>query len=268
MSARRSPVALSSAVTHELQYRVRLAGVAGGAAALMVWILTGFLLPEGPPAVGDAALGAIAFATASIVVFAFPYVASARRRHALEVMYWAAAGSAERSARLAGERRIPATPAQAVAWLERQPDTDATRSLRVFCELVIGNLPAAHALVARLPDSTSLQRVTTETCTALVRFVDGGDLDLGPLHTLAETATDGDARRSAEVDAAMLEAIAAAADERDWTVPLLALRERIGTASVSRGALLRGFWIPVIGALVGASLLLALGGYGIRALFA
>jgi hypothetical protein len=183
-------------------------------------------------------------------------------------MYWAAAGSAERSARLTGERRIPATPAQAVAWLERQPDSDATRSLRVFCELVIGNLPAARELAARLPNSTQLQRVTAETCAALIRCVDGEDPDLRALRTMAETLTDTDARRSADVDATMLEAIAAAADGHDWTVPLLALRDRIGPASVTASALVRGFWIPVIGALAVASLLLALGGYAIRALFA
>jgi hypothetical protein len=263
VAARRSPVALTDAVTRELRYRIRLAVVAGGTAALMAWLLTGFLRPDGQPALGEASVGGLAFLAAAIPTFAAPYVTSPRRRQAMEALYWAAGRSAASSSARTGERRIPATPQQAVAWLERQPDRDEARSLRVYCQLVVGNLPAAHELAGRLPNASPGERVSRQATLALIRLVEGADPDVAALRVLGADVDDDEARRDAQTGAAMLEALVAAADGGDWTSPLARLRRDLG-ASAGRGVLIRA-WLPMIAYLLAGSLLLGIGGYAIRA---
>jgi hypothetical protein len=265
VAAGRSPVALSQAVTHELRYRARLGVVVGATAALMVWILTDFLSPAGDPSLGNAALGGIAFALLATATFAFPYVTTPHRRQAMEALYWAAEGSAARSRALTGEARIPATPQQAIAWLERQPDRDESRSLRVFCQLVVGNLPAARELAARLPNATPVERVTREATLAHIRLVEGGDPDLPALRALGEELGDDEARRAADTDAAMLEALVAAADGDDWTPPLVDLRSEAGASA--RWVLVRA-WLPIAAYFLAGALFLGIGGYAIRAALA
>jgi hypothetical protein len=208
----------------------------------------------------------LAFAAVSIPVFASPYLADRRRYRALEVMYWAAIRSARHSAELTGERRIPTTPPQAATWLDRQPDTDPARSLRVYCQLLVGNVPGARDLAARIPDATARDRLAREASRQLIRYVEGHEPDPRRLRSLAtELTTDAD-RLEADVDASMLEALTAAADGRDWTPPLLALGARIGAAA--DGALLRHFWLPVIGLLVLGGVVLALVPYAVLAVLA
>jgi hypothetical protein len=256
-------VALTDAVTAELRYRLRLGVVVGGTAALMIWILTDFFVLGGDATLAQAWLGALAFAAGSIPTFALPYLTSARRREAMEALYWAAARSAASSKALIGEATIPATPRQALAWLERQPDVDASRSLRVFCQLVVGNLSAAHELAARLPDAIPKQRVSRAATLELVRLVEGADPDAAALRALGGDVGDDEARRDAETGAAMLEALVAAADGTDWTPPLARLRQEAGAAGW--GLLLVRAWLPLIAYLVAGSLVLGLGGYAIRA---
>jgi hypothetical protein len=268
--AYRSPVALSQVATAEMQYRMRLAVVLGAAAAISVAFLSGLfsgLAARDPePSVEAAVLTGLAFTVVAIPVVAIPYLAHRSRYRALEVMYWAAIRSARHSAELTGERRIPATPAQAAAWLKRQPDTDAARSLRVYCQLLVGNMAEARDLAARLPDATARDRLVREASWQLIRIVEGEDPAPGRLRSLAtELTTDAD-RLEADVDVSMLEALTAAADGRDWTPPLLALGSRIGAAA--DGALLRHFWLPVIGLLVVGGLALALVSYAVLAVLA
>ena len=121
MPAFRSPVALSDAITRDLVYRLRLATVIGSGAAIAAWLLNGFLLFEERPTVDDAALGGVAFLVVSLIAFAFPLVRSARERHALETVYWAAGESSRRWDEAFGDGRVPANPKQALAWLASAP---------------------------------------------------------------------------------------------------------------------------------------------------
>jgi hypothetical protein len=260
----RSPVALSEAITRETRYRLRLAIVLGAGASIMVSLLTGQFAPDAPPSVPAAALVGLSFVAVSIPAFAAPYLRDRRATRALETMYWAAIGSARRSAELTAEPRIPATPAQAVAWLARQPDTDAARHLRVFCQLVVGNLPAARELATRLPDGTPLDRARRAASEELIRLVEGARPDVSRLRAIStELETDED-RLAVEIDATLLDALLAAADGGDWVAPLTGLHERVRPQP--DGTLLRHFWPPILIALSAGGVVLGLGTYLIRVL--
>lgn len=265
MPAFRSPVALSQAIERDLGYRFRLATVIGAGALLSVWLLDGFLLFEERPTVADAALGGLAFLVVGLVAYSFPLVRSARQRHALETVYWAAGDSSQRWAEAFGDGHVPANPKQALAWLVRHPDdTDATRGARAFAKLVVGDLVAARELVARLPDASPMDRFGREASAAMVRMVDGADPDLDRLATTATDLPDEADRFQAQVHLAMLRALLAAGDGGDWTAPMLDLRERLdGRAN---GALLRTMWLPVAAMLAFGAVLVTAGAYAVRSL--
>ena len=264
MPAFRSPVALTTGVSRDLQYRARLAGVLGGGAALITWLLNGFMVLERPPTLGGAAMGGAAFGIAAIVAFSAGLLADPRKLRALEAIYWAARFSAQRFRAASGDARVPGTPGQARAWLARHPDHDATRGARVFAQLVIGDLAGAHELAARLPTGTPMERFNRAGSLAMIRLVEGEETDLALMRELAAPLVEADDRFLAEVDIALIEGLAAAADGRDWVPPMVALRERIGPRG--DGALARGLWLPIIALLVAGAVLLGLGAYGIRLL--
>jgi hypothetical protein len=263
VAAYRSPVALSDLITRQTRYRLRLAMVLGAGAAIMVSLLAGQFEPDAPASLSSAALVGLAFVVVSLPAFAAPHLLDLPGTSAVETMYWAAIGSAARSAEITGERRIPATPAQAVAWLARQPDTDAARHLRVFCQLVVGDLPAARELAARLGDATPIDRARQAASQELIRLVEGGQPDVARLRAIGGELAPED-RLRVEIDATLLESLEASADGGDWAAPLIRLRERIGAAA--DGVLLRHFWPPIIIALLAGGVLLGVGTYGIHAL--
>jgi hypothetical protein len=265
MPAFRSAVALSDAITRDLMYRFRLAGVIGTGALLATWLLDGFLLFRGPPSLADAALGGLVFLIVALVAFAVPFVSSGRMRHALETVYWAASESARRWAEAFGDPRVPANPKQALAWLARHPeDTQETRGARVFVKLVIGDLVAARELVSRLPARSPADRLRRETSAAMVRLVEGGDPDVEGLTLMAEALPDEADRLHAHADMAILRGLLAAADGGDWTVPMLDLRERLGGRE--RGALRRLMWLPIAAMFVVAAVVITGAAFGLRAL--
>ena len=264
MPAYRSPVALSAAVSGDLQYRVRLAVTLGAGAALIAWLLNGFLLLERAPTLADAALGGGAFGIVAIVAFSVGLLGAPQRRRALEAIYWASRVSAQRYRAATGDPRVPATPAQARAWLARHPERDETRGPRAFAELVVGNLVAANQLAAGLPTGTPMERFERMGALAMIRLVEGQEPDLEPMRLLTRELVDADDRLHGDLDLALIEGLAAAADGRDWVPAMMALRERIGARA--DGALVRAVWIPILGLLLMAAALLSLGAYGIRLL--
>jgi hypothetical protein len=260
-AAYRSPVALSELITRQTRFRLRLANVLGSGAALMVWLLTGQLDPDAPASVPDSTLVGLSFVAVAVPAFVAPHLLDRRGTRAMETMYWAAFGSARRSAELTGERRIPATPAQAVAGLARQPDTEAARHLRVFCQLVVGDLPAARALASRLPDGTPLDRARRAASEELIRLVEGGQPDVSRIRALEAELGD-DERLRVELDATLLEGLVAAADGGDWAAPLIRLRDRVGSAA--NGTLARHFWPQITVTLIAGGAVLAFASYGIH----
>ena len=261
MAGYRSPVALSGVITRQTRYRLRLAMVLGAGAAIIASLLTGQFHPDASPSASAATLVGFSFVLVSVAAFIVANAADRRGTRAVETMYWAAIGSAARSAEITGEGRLPATPAAAVAWLARQPDTDAARHLRVFCQLVVGDLPAARELASRLGDATPLERARRAASEELIRLVEGARPDVVRIRAIGAELSDDDRLRT-EIDATLLESLVAAADDDDWAAPLIRLREQIGGAG--DGILLRHYWLPIIGALVAGGVLLALGTYGIH----
>jgi hypothetical protein len=257
----RSPVALSELITRQTRYRLRLAIVLGAGAAIIASLVTGQFQPDAQASASAAALVGLSFVIVSVPAFAVAHVADRRGTRAVETMYWAAIGSASRSAALTGERRIPATPAQAVAWIARQPDTDEARHLRVFCQLVVGDLPAARELASRLGDASALDRARRAASEELIRLVEGARPEVARIRAIG-TELAPDDRLRVEVDATLLESVVAAADGGDWASPLIHLREQVGAAA--DGILLRHFWPPILVALVAGGVVLALGTYGIH----
>ena len=265
MPAFRSAVALSDAITRDLVYRFRLAGVIGTGALLAAWLLDGFLLFRGPASLVEAALGGLVFLIVALVAFAIPLISSGRMRHALETIYWVAGESARRWSEAFGDPRVPANPKQALAWLTRHPeDTEETRGARVFVKLVIGDLEAAQELVTRLPGENPADRFRRETSAAMVRMVEGADPDVEGLATMADGLPDEADRFRAHVDMAMLRGLLAAADGGDWTVPMLDLRERLGGRE--RGALLRLMWLPIAAMFTIAAVVITAAAFALRAL--
>jgi hypothetical protein len=257
-------VALTTAISRDLQYRARLAGVLGGGAALITWLLNGFLVLERPPTLAGAALGGAAFGIAAIVAFSAGLLVAPAKLRALEAIYSAARFSAQRFRAASGDARVPGTPGQARAWLARHPDRDETRGARVFAQLVVGDLAAAHELAAHLPTGTAMERFNRAGSLTMIRLVEGEETDLGPMRELAAALVEADDRLLADVDIALIEGLAAAADGRDWVPLMVVLRERIGPRG--DGALVRGLWLPIVALLLAGAALLSLGAYGIRLL--
>lgn len=261
MAGYRSPVALSELITRQTRHRLRLAMVLGAGAAIIASLLTGQFKPDAPPSASAAALVGLSFVLVSVSAFAVAHGADRRGTRAVETMYWAAIGSATRSAEITGDGRIPSTPRQAVEWLARQPDTDQARHLRVFCQLVVGDLPAAHELASRLGSATPLERARRAASEELIRLVEGAEPDVARIRAIGGELPADDRLRT-EVDATLLESLVASADGGDWAAPLIRLRAHIGAAA--DGILLRRYWLPIIVALVAGGVLLALGTYGIH----
>jgi hypothetical protein len=258
---RRSPVALSDAITRDIRDRLRLAGILGTGATLAVWLLTGYLELSPSVGVAEAVLGGSTFFVVALITMAVPFL-PARERRALEAVYWTAGESSRRWQETFGDPRVPATPRQALAWLARHPDdTDETRGARAFAKLVIGDLEEAERLVARMPAGSARQRYEREAAAAMTRLVDGRDPDIPGLHRLAADL-ETDERFGAEVDAGMLEGLLAAAEGRDWRPALLALRERLGDRA--RNVLVR-VALPVVAFLAANAIVLTLASLAVRA---
>ena len=239
------------AMNHDLQFRFRLAMLAGLGAALGTWLLNGFLRFDGAESMGTAAAGGVAFALVATAVFTVPYVVPHELR-LLETVFSVARRSARVRREAFGDGSVPATPRKAQAWLARHPeDTVETRGARIWAYLVLGDLEAAHRLVGQLPDESVDDRFHHAAAAALLRLVEGGEPGLDDLRNRAADLDEA-TRLHAEIDIALLGALVAAADGGDWRAPILAVRDRMDGAV---GLVLLRWFLPVVG-------LIAAGGLG------
>jgi hypothetical protein len=239
-------VAVTVAMNRDLQDRFRLATVAGLGAALATWLLNGYLRFDGQDSLGTAAAGGSAFGVVGAVAVAVPYIVP-REWRVLDAVFAVARRSARIRRAAYGDPSVPATPRQARAWLLRHPDdTDATRGARIWAHLVIGDLETAHRLTEQMPDEDAKDRFHGAAAEALVRLVEGGDPSLDDLRRAAGDLDDAE-RSEASIDIALLEALVAAADGRDWRVSLLEVRGRVERAT---GVVLLRWFLPIIGLIV------------------
>jgi hypothetical protein len=253
-STTRSPVALTAAMNRDLQFRFRLATVAGLGAALATWLLTGYLRFDGEDSLETAAAGGIVFGVVTAAVYLAPYLVP-REWRVLNTVFAAARRSARERRQAYGDPSVPATPRQATAWLARHPeDTDQTRGARVWATLVLGDLESAHRFAALMPDASAADRFHRATAEELIRVVEGADPALDEVRQRSDEL-DADDRPGAGIDIALLEALVAAADGRDWRAPILAIR---GGLDGALGLVLLRWFLPVAALIAAGALAMTL----------
>ena len=245
-------------MNRDLQYRFRLATLAGLGVAFAAWLLTGYLRFDGADSLATAAAGGAAFGLATVAVFAVPYLVP-REWRVLDTMFGVARRSARARREAYGDGSVPATSRQARRWLAKHPDdSDATRGARVWAYLVLGDLVAARRFADRMPNASATDRYHRAGAAAMVRLVEGGDPALDEVRRAAAELDD-PGRSEAEVDIALLEALVAAADGGDWRTALLVVRDRVGRAT---GLVLVRWFLPVVALVAAGAMAMTLVAYG------
>jgi hypothetical protein len=257
MPAHRSPVAVTAAMNGDLQYRFRLATIAGLGAALTTWLLNGYMRFDSPDSIGTAGAGALAFGLVATAAFVVPYLVP-REWRVLETLFSVARRSSRTRREAYGDGSVPATPKQATAWLARHPDdTVETRGARVWAYLVLGDLGAAQRTAARMPDASPSDRYHRVAAGALLRLVAGGEPALEDLrraagerdHSERRGSTSPCSRRSSPPRM-----------EGDWRAAILVVRNRVGGAV---GLVLVRWFLPVVGFIAAGTLAMTLIAYGV-----
>ena len=156
------------------------------------------------------------------------WVLSPRLRHAMEGFSVLGAWEVRRWKRTAS-RTVPTTPAAARRWLVEYPETPENRWARVELLFWVGQYDEARAVVGRLPDDTELHRFDRVVQATFVDWVLHGETSLADLRAAADTygRAGPDEARLAAAQVAYAEAQRAEALDRDWTEPLVALRNSV-----------------------------------------
>lgn len=260
MPGYRSAVALTELLRRDFIYRFRLSTLLGLGAAAITWLVLGAMTPGGmvPPLTDAALAGGVDLAVSAV---AYVLLLDGRTRRPLEAVWWLARLSSARYKAMTGDGRVPATPRAASAWLERHPATETTRGSRVFSQLVVGNVTAAWQEAALLPERTPLERFGRAMARGMIRYVEGQQVDMEPMREAAALLEGEQERLHAAGDVAMLEALSAIADGRDWRPVMLTYRDRLGHRADR--VLIPTLWLPV-----GASMLLLAAMTGVAAVLA
>ena len=246
------------AMNRDLQYRFRLATLAGLGAALSTWLLTGYLRFDGDDSFATAAAGAIAFGVVTAGVCIAPYLFP-REWRVLNTVFAVARRSARLRREAYGDGSVPATPRQATAWLARHlEDTVETRGARLWALLVLGDLESARRFAGLMASDTAADRFHRGAAQALLHLVEGGDPGVDDVRRLAGELDD-TGRTEAEVDIALLEALVAAADGGDWRAAILAIRDHLDRAT---GLVLVRWFLPVSALILAGTLAMTLVAYG------
>jgi hypothetical protein len=178
-----------------------------------------------PPIVGLAVAVPVGAAVAAELWY---WALSRRLRHAMEGFSVLGGWEADRWRRTIA-RSIPTNPAAARRWLAANPESPQNGWARVELLAWIGDFDDARAVAARLPDTTPLDRFDRAVNTTFMDWVLTGNDSFEELREAAaaygEQGTE--ERRIADAQIAYSEAQRAEAAGRDWTEPLIALRNRV-----------------------------------------
>jgi hypothetical protein len=156
-----------------------------------------------------------------------------RSRRAFEAFSWLGEWELRRAAEVS-PGPVPTTPDGATDWLDRNPETDENRWMRVEVLLLAGRFDEAREVVDRLPDTTPVEHWTKVQARDDVDWRSGGPGDLDALRTAASgiLPADGDDRLRADVSIAAAEVRRRMADGRstpgDAVEPLIDVRKRLG----------------------------------------
>lgn len=213
-------------MNRDLQFRFRLATLAGVGAALATWLLTGYLAFDGEDSIGTAAAGGLAFGLVTSAILVAFYVVP-REWRVLETVFSVAARSARTRREAYGDgacRQRRARRKHGCSGSRRTRPRRVglgcgrTSSWGTWCQPAAS---PARCRTSRPPIASTAPR-PRRSCGSS-RVASRGIADLR--RHAAEL--DGDERRQAEIDVALLEALVAAANGGDWRAPVLSIRDRV-----------------------------------------
>ena len=151
----------------------------------------------------------------------------ARIRPAMEAFAWAGERSLEAMRAATGSDHAPTTPDAARRWLERTPETEENRWIRVEALLLAGEPAEARATAERMAASDPITAWQRADALATVDFVATGSVDLAD-YRAAVAALAGDVALDGAAGLAIMESRIAIASGEEWVAPLTEVRERIG----------------------------------------
>lgn len=215
--------ALPHAVVAEQGRRLRRAMlIAVGAGLLAVFALGASILPESTT--GDPMLGYVVFLVAEGVVLALALLqqTGGPYRHALQVGETLRRASWRSWREATGEQVPPLTPADAAAWLARNPDETDNPTQRVHAQMMVGDLAGARRSLSHYPRETAMERYLHASQEWFLDFVDGREAGLETLQAPLAEVQDPAMRGQAAAGIAILQGYVAAARGGDWISPLAA----------------------------------------------
>jgi hypothetical protein len=156
------------------------------------------------------------------------WILSPRLRHAMEGFSVLGHWELLRWKRTAS-RTVPTSAAAARQWLIKHPETPQNRWARVELLFWTGQYEEARAIIERLPDDTELDRFDRVVQTTFVDWVLHGEISLADLRAAAATfgRAGSEEARIARAQVSYAEAQRAEVSGRDWTEPLVELRNTI-----------------------------------------
>jgi hypothetical protein len=156
-----------------------------------------------------------------------------RVRPAIEGFHWVGLGELARF-RAATGGASPTSRKGFQEWLERHPESEATRPWRIEMLNYLGDRGQARAEIERWTPSTSFERLHRASLLADIAWQDGGPAEVPTLAGLAaQTAGDDSPERLAAdgLVAWWSSRTALAAMDPDWQRPLATFRTRLGHAA-------------------------------------
>jgi hypothetical protein len=162
--------------------------------------------------------------------------------------------------RVTGERRLPKTVRDAVAWLGSHPETDTNRPQRLMVQISAGDLAGARDTLSRYPTGTPFERYWRAADAWFLDVLEGGTPSLDPVEAEVARVEVPAERAHAESGVAVLRAHREMLSGRDWIAPLAAARPLVEghTDDTLRVKLIVGAWttfMAVAAGMIGLALL-------------
>jgi hypothetical protein len=221
--------ALTAAATAEYERRVRRATLIPVLAGLLgVFALGSSVLPDA--LTSDLLLSYLVFLGVYGVVLALALlqVSSGPYGAAMSVAAVAHRGTQRAMREATDEDALPATPVDAVAWLERHRQREGIEPQRLTAQVLAGDLAGARESLRGYPADTAFQRYWREADAWFLDRLESGSPGLAAVEAEVMAVEDPALRAHAESGLATLRAYDAAAAGADWIAPLAAVQGRVG----------------------------------------
>ena len=154
-------------------------------------------------------------------------------RPAIEGFHWVGLGELSRFRAATGEAS-PTSPKGFRAWLDRNPESDASRPWRIEMLSFVGEHAEARAEIERWTPTTSFERLHRASLAADIAWQEGGPADVSQLANLAAETGEGGSPERLAADGLVAwwsSRTALAALDPAWQRPLATFRTRLGAAA-------------------------------------